>query len=87
MNNSILHGFATTIELTLYNEKDYYIIILKDNGTYKTSFPKERKVNHFGLDLIKNKLQMLNSELKIDLENGTKIILSIPISMEKKNDY
>lgn len=76
INNSILHGNATKITLEIAENNEKCHISVEDNGTFETK--TEKYGSHFGLDIIKEKLLLLNGELEISLENGTFITIEIP---------
>lgn len=81
INNSILHGRAKEIEVAVLERDNYCVIIVKDNGKFEKK--KEVKESHFGLELIKEKVTLLNGEITIDIENGTAIAMKIPFDLNE----
>lgn len=86
INNSILHGNATYILLTITNDDKYCFFSVSDNGKFVND--NILRASHFGLNVIKEKLSLLNGELIIDVAQGTIITIKIPIDKEgeKTND-
>lgn len=75
INNSILHGNATQINIDIYQDIENYYFKVSDNGIFKE---KKDLKNHFGLELIKQKLILLNGNINIKKENLTEIIIMLP---------
>lgn len=76
INNSILHGKADEITLTIsYKENNCFFEVV-DNGNY-TQKKNDGRV-HFGLSLIKEKLTLLGGELHVDISGQTTITMMLP---------
>lgn len=86
INNSILHGKATVVELLVSDEGDYCCFIVKDNG--KFAYQKGKRESHFGLELIKEKIILLNGEIVINVEEETMVSMKIPFDLKgvEKNE-
>ena len=86
INNSILHGKATEIELQVTEEGNYCFFRVRDNGKFKNQ--KGKKEPHFGLELIKEKVTLLNGEIVMEVEEETIISMKIPVDLkgEVKNE-
>lgn len=83
MNNSILHGNATEISIVMMRNKDKCIIKVIDNGKY---IEKEKtRGEHYGLDIIREKLALLQGNLYLDVNDKT--IISMEISLDKIGVY
>lgn len=74
MNNSILHGKATELTVTNFVEGNFVIFELMDNGVLEDV---ETNHLHFGLNTIKEKLNLLLGDLEI-LSEPTTVRLKIP---------
>lgn len=83
INNSILHGNATHILLTITNDDKYCFFSVSDNGKFVND--NILRTSHFGLNVIKEKLLLLNGELVVNVEQGTVITIKIPIDKEGEN--
>lgn len=77
INNSILHGHATEILLTVRKVEDMGYFSVEDNGKFSISTKQDKL--HFGLEVIKEKVMLLNGELHINTDEGTKIEITIPL--------
>ncbi len=80
INNGILHGNATHILLTITNDDKYCFFSVSDNGKFVND--NVLRTSHFGLNVIKEKLSLLNGELIINIEKGTIITIKMPIDKE-----
>ncbi|SJZ68666.1 Signal transduction histidine kinase [Pilibacter termitis] len=85
INNSILHGKATEIQLVFKETSDFYTFTVKDNGHFIEQEKKHRN-NHFGLNAIKEKIKLLGGNTTVDVGNGTKISLNVLKNKEKKDE-
>ncbi|MGT2750536.1 sensor histidine kinase [Streptococcus orisasini] len=82
INNSILHGRAKEIMIKIQEKGNEFVIIeIEDDGSFTS--PKDKKENHFGLDVISEKLVLLNGRLEIQT-NPTRISMYVP---REKIDY
>lgn len=77
MNNSILHGHATEIQLEVNKSNNDYYFIVQDNGNFVYETPNNNF--HFGLNAIKEKLELLNGSLNIATVDNTVLIMKLPI--------
>ena len=77
MNNSILHGHATEIQLEVNKSNNDYYFIVQDNGNFVYETPNNNF--HFGLNAIKEKLELLNGSLNIATVDKTVLIMKVPI--------
>lgn len=84
VNNSILHGNATDITVSIFGRKDTCCILVKDNGDFKTK--KDNYKSHFGLNIIEEKLKLLNGELTISFDNCTMITMKLPFDRKGENE-
>ncbi|HCN75051.1 MAG TPA: hypothetical protein DIS86_06150, partial [Lactococcus sp.] len=82
IHNSIFHGEAKTIIVSITENDGYYLFEIKDDGKFVTKENSATDANHFGLDIIKEKLKLLNGELHIHTEKGTCIKFKIPVMKE-----
>lgn len=82
MNNSILHGNASEISLTVYGigENCYFRVI--DNGRFLSRGKEEGK--HFGLSVIKEKIGLLNGSITIQTEDHTIITIKLPFDEQRE---
>jgi nitrate/nitrite-specific signal transduction histidine kinase len=81
-----LHGKAKEISLSIFEEKTNYVFSVQDNGEFQMKAISKKQDNHFGLDLIKEKLKLLSGEMRIEVDEGTKMTLTIP-RKEERHDY
>lgn len=75
INNSILHGKAKCINLSIYEQDQYVVIEVTDDGSFETK--NETEEFHFGLNVISEKLVLLGGELKIR-KKPTRVSMFIP---------
>lgn len=78
MNNSIFHGKAKQIILSIKEDGSDYHISIEDDGDFVIKENVSTSDNHFGLDIIKEKLRLLNGDLQIDTDKGTCISFTVP---------
>ena len=78
MTNSILHGQAREITLSISEANHAYCFSIADDGCFIVKEKTIRTDNHFGLDKIKEKLKLLNGTLAIETANETCIRFTIP---------
>lgn len=76
MNNSILHGNASEISLTVYGIGENCYFRVMDNGRFQASKKEEGK--HFGLSVIIEKIGLLNGSISIQTEDQTIITIKLP---------
>lgn len=75
ITNSILHGNAKQIKLAMVESEDQLIVEVSDDGKF-IERPSDHK-NHFGLDVIAEKLALLGGELQIE-KPPTKVRMLLP---------
>lgn len=76
------HSNADKIIFRCYREKDDCIVYIEDNGVgYDASFAEGRDNPHFGISLMKERVQFINGEMSIKSEigKGTRITLKVPL--------
>ncbi|RDU23568.1 sensor histidine kinase [Anaerosacchariphilus polymeriproducens] len=79
VTNSIRHGKATEIKISLFSDLNIVIIKIKDNGVGCKDIQKG-----FGLRHMAERISMLNGKLQCDGNNGFTIIAKIPTRWRKK---
>lgn len=75
ITNSILHGNAKQIKLAMVESENQLIVEVSDDGKF-IERPDDHK-NHFGLDVIAEKLALLGGELQIE-KSPTKVRMLLP---------
>ncbi|MGL4663108.1 MAG: hypothetical protein ACRCV7_05455 [Culicoidibacterales bacterium] len=83
MNNSILHGNATEIEIFITEKEKFCLFEIVDNGIFLEANKSGKK--HFGLDVIKEKLIALSGELHINFNEKTTVEMKIPLVEKGEN--
>lgn len=80
--NSIKHSEGQNIDVVVKNDSDRLIIVVKDDGKgFKNNVEEEfNALRHFGLAMIRERVQLLSGILKINTNkgNGTEIVVEIP---------
>lgn len=77
--NAIKHSEGNTIFISLKKDYDKYIIKVKDNGKGFDIKKIEKKENHFGLSILKERVFILNGKIDFQSsEEGTLVIIEIP---------
>ena len=84
VQNSINHSNGDKIRVTLRNEDNVYSIIIQDNGIGFDLKEAVKKNRHFGLSVVEERVFLLNGKMQIDTENGTSILIKIPMKVEGK---
>ena len=75
MTNSVRHGGASLIKISLYKEKDNFCLYIKDNGIGCS------KISYgFGLKQMKERVAIINGRIKFDGNDGFAVMVKIPIS-------
>ncbi len=75
MTNSVRHGGASLIKISLYKEKDNFCLYIKDNGIGCS------KISYgFGLKQMKERVAIINGRIKFDGTDGFAVMVKIPIS-------
>ncbi len=78
--NSIRHSKGTKIIFKCVKENDMVYLLIEDNGI---GFSKEdvcTKKVHYGLNVIEERVKILNGSIHIESSKGTKINIRIPLS-------
>lgn len=78
VQNSINHSNGNKISVVLKDEKEYYKILICDNGVGFNLNEAIKKDKHFGLSVVEERVFLLNGIIKIDTENGSSIFIEIP---------
>lgn len=78
LSNSSKHADAHIVDLKIINDNDNLYIIVSDDG--KGINEKNKDSNHYGLDILKDRVNFLNGKYSIisSKENGTEIKITIP---------
>lgn len=74
ITNAIRHGHATQVFVTIYKRENDLILIVTDNGIGCKNIE-----NGFGLQHIKERVELLNGKIEFHGEKGFTIIANIPI--------
>lgn len=79
-NNVTKHANATELFISMKNRGDYLEIEISDNGV-GFSIEDQKKANHFGLSVMKSRIEMINGIYKLETKQGkgTSIYVKIPI--------
>lgn len=79
--NIVEHADASKIFFHAKYDKEAYHIIIQDNGKgFTPEDIEEKKKNHFGMSLMKDRIRIVNGELNVSTDkNGTKIEIKIPL--------
>lgn len=78
-NNAVKHSCGNKIFISLKTEDEKYFIDVRDNGNGFDERDVEKKNCHFGLSIMKERVSLLNGQIKIDSsEKGTSISIIIP---------
>lgn len=82
ITNAIRHGHATHIHLTMAFSQHQLSIVIKDNGN-GTDVVK----SGFGLDHIKERIDMLQGDMNIETKKGEGFVLKVEIPIRWGNAY
>lgn len=76
--NALKHSGGNQIIFICKENKNSLDIIVEDNGK---GFLQEdlKKINHYGLDVMKERVNLLNGTINFSYEKGTKVIVNIPV--------
>lgn len=74
MTNSIRHGGASQIDISLYMEENNLCLCIKDNGIGCSEISYG-----FGLKQMKERVAIINGKVKFDGSNGFMVMVKIPI--------
>jgi two-component system sensor histidine kinase DegS len=77
--NALKHSGGNKIHFVCKESKNTLDIIVEDNGC---GFSEEnlQNCNHYGLDVMKERVNLLKGSMKIIFDNGTKIVVNIPVA-------
>lgn len=81
-SNAISHSNGNKLEVVVKQENDYCNIIIKDNGLgFSKEEMSEKMDRHFGIDVMKERINLLGGEISFDsvLNEGTEIKIHIPL--------
>lgn len=85
ITNSIKHGKATEIEVSVVLSDGKYVLTVYDNG--KLGNQLETTDNHFGIHLINEKIKMIDGSVLLTEEFGkTKFQLELPKAFDGKSE-
>lgn len=76
--NALKHSGGNKIVFRCKNNGERVLITIEDNGKGFSSTDAKEK-NHYGLTVIKERVDLLGGTLQIFSDNGTKIIVDIPL--------
>lgn len=74
MTNSVRHGGASQIDISLYMEENNLCLCIKDNGIGCSEISYG-----FGLKQMKERVAIINGKVKFDGSNGFMVMVKIPI--------
>ncbi len=78
--NAAKHSKGTEVELCLELDDGFILLKVKDNGIgFRVEEGFEKK-GHLGLKLLKERVFILKGELLVRVENGTEIVVRIPLN-------
>ncbi len=81
--NILKHSNADKIIFRCHSENEICYIYIEDNGKgFDSSIMEERKEKHFGILLVKDRVNLLHGKIQIDSEpnKGVKIFMEIPLN-------
>lgn len=84
LNNARIHGRATTVEVLIDLDEERILVVVEDNGggfNVDEAIGVEAKRTTLGLPTIRDRVEMLGGELKIEgiIGEGTRVEFSIPV--------
>lgn len=82
VQNSINHSKGNKINVSLKNQKNFYRILIQDNGVGFDLNEALKKKRHFGLSVVEERVFLLNGKMHIDTKNGSSILIEIPKEVE-----
>lgn len=89
VSNAIKHSQGTHIHIVAENITDnMYRVTIEDDGKGFTQQEADEKTNHFGLNIMRERVSILNGTIDIQSEigKGTKVIIQFPLPNIEKND-
>lgn len=81
VTNVVKHSKATTCSISLHQTKNELIINVMDNGIGCTS--KENFTKGYGLIGMRERLEFVNGSLEVMNQNGTTLIMKVPIDVKQ----
>ncbi|WP_430509195.1 sensor histidine kinase [Gottfriedia solisilvae] len=81
VTNVVKHSKATTCSISFHQTNHELIINVKDNGIGCT--PKENFTKGYGLIGMRERLEFVNGSLDVINQNGTTIIMKVPIDVKQ----
>lgn len=81
VTNVVKHSKATTCSISLHQTNNEIIILVKDNGIGCTS--KENFSKGYGLIGMRERLEFVNGSLEVLNQNGTTLMMKVPIDVKK----
>ena len=84
LTNAVRHGFATYVAVYFWEENDYVLMTVKDNG-----IGSKQVVKGIGLAGMEERLQEVGGTLTtgLNVEGGFKLEIKIPIMKEVMGEY
>lgn len=76
--NIVNHAQASEANIEIKLEGSLLSVLVQDNG--KGFNPDHAKINGLGLATLFNKVRLLSGNVHIDANNGTKVIISLPVA-------
>lgn len=85
--NALKHSNGNKLFVSLKFKNDKYILKISDNGTGFNEEEVDKKESHFGLCIMKERIDLLNGKININSSNsGTSIIIEIPSPLDEHNE-
>lgn len=81
VTNVVKHSKATTCSISLHQTKNELVISVKDNGI--GCAPKENFTKGYGLIGMRERLEFVNGSLDVLNQNGTTLIMKVPIDVKQ----
>ena len=78
VQNAIKHSGGTEIRVAVKEDVDFYHLCVYDNGPGFDIHTALKKDKHFGLSVIKERVDFLDGTLRFDMNGGTSIDIKIP---------
>ncbi len=88
--NALKHSNADKITLKINKEDRKFYINIKDNGKgFSLDDVMNKKNKHFGLSIMKERINLLHGNINIDTEinKGTEVKIDIPLNKRRKHEY
>lgn len=87
LNNIIRHSGASEASIDLYNRESHILVVIQDNGLGFDPARISQSGTGSGLINIKERVELLGGSIQIEsqLNEGTEIIIEIPLKQSEKN--